>query len=311
MSPYGECVTMSDKMMRLLILLGCAVFAVASPVLAQSERDPGDQKAQRDSGQTRSRGARRGPGKQKAQLEKLQLAMKQKLNLKKEQERAINDHFERHFTQIERRLSARGPGASGGKDSNAMAVFREDMAAARKAGDKAKLDQLRREFRTVMQVRRRGNTQNLSQLIGKLEDELDAKQRQMFDGLLKKLKIDRSGSARQGNLRSLWRAVMSPEMRLSSEQRTAVMRLLKEGMTSEAEAKRSGDTQEAQRVAKSTQEAVFDELSSAQKSKLNAKMGLRASRKPAGALNAKTQKSRGSDKDDDTDETSDDNGDDD
>ncbi len=292
---------MTGKMMTALVLFGFMTVGMPSSARAQPERS--------QAGRDRQRSFRQSPAKQKAQLQKLQAAMKQKLDLDEDQQRAIDSHFSSHLTQIDRRISARRRSGPGNQDSLGMKQLREDMAAARKAGDTATSKRLRDEFRSIMRLRQRDGSQSVSHLIGRLDNELDAKQRRIFDELLKTLNISRSESGKRGNLRALWRAVMNPDMRLSSEQRSTVMRLLKEAMASETDARRSGDEPEAKRLVASAREAVFDELSSEQKKKLNMKMGYAANRKPAGASDAKARKRDQSEEDDEPSEQPEDDGD--
>ena len=241
---------MRRRLLNVALFLG---LAIPTSVIAQQEeraadREPDEQgrdagrmeaEARRDQEDVEDR-ARHRPApvdaraevrvrRQITQLTKLQTAMKEKLDLSREQEEAVDQLFQDYFRDLKDKKSRPKPFGANRGDREALTELRKKMTEAHKKGDNETLQKLRQELREKMRPRSSAVSGSMSQLFSQVANELDEEQRPRFRNLIRSLRIGSAPRAPGGELRTLWRAVMRPDNDLSEEQQKTARNLLRDG----------------------------------------------------------------------------------
>lgn len=206
-----------------------------------------------------------------ALLTKLHAATRSKLELRGDQEEAIDRLFEDYIQSLREAQRGQRPFGVDRDDAEELRALREKLMAAREAGDMEAVQELRDQFRE--RIRSRGDfvALNLGQFVGKVNRVLTADQRPVFKKLLRALRLGAEHSAPyDGGLRELWRIVSSNDVDLTTEQRRTVGRIIRDGVASVMAARR--EAEDVAPIAAIVRSRVFDELTSDQRKKVEAKL---------------------------------------
>ncbi len=212
-----------------------------------------------------------------AQLAKLQSAMKKKLDLTGNQKEAIDRLFKTYFRSLSDKADRPRPLEAHPGQGDALEGLREQLKEAKKAGDEAAVRQLRKQFRQERQTRTSATAPTLDQFFAEVSTELDEKQRPVFRGLIKRMRIGDVRQSRRGELRRLLRTVMNPGVGLSSEQQQVVRTVFRDGALAIAHAERAGDDSVDELTAKLRKD-VLNELTPAQRVEVEAALRADAAR---------------------------------
>lgn len=286
-------------------LLNVALFlglAVPTSAIAQQEERPADRErdqqrrdagrpdadARHDQGDIEDR-ARRQPvitdarleariRRQITQLNKLQTAMKEKLDLSRQQEDAIDQLFKDYLRGLKDKKSRPKPFGANQGDAEVLAELRKKMMEAHKKGDSETLQELRKELREKMRPRSAGVAASVSQLFAQVTNELDEEQRPKFRSLIRRLRIGSAPRPPGGELRTLWRAVMRPDNELSEEQRKTARDLLRDGFKTIGEVE--SDDDKVKEITAQVYADILAQLTTEQRAKVEAAVEAEKNRIP-------------------------------
>lgn len=203
-----------------------------------------------------------------AGLKKLWDAMKSELDLRKEQEKAVDELFRTHLRSLREGRNHRRPFRAGPGNAKKLKNLRDKLREAQKAGDKETTRELGRQLREIKEARGTAVADTTTQFIEKLAEALNEDQRPAFRQLVKRLQIRNRPEVRAVALRRLWRATRHPDVGLSDEQRRAVQAALRKGFLSTAQSGRDANTPEE--VMADVHAEVFKELTPEQRVKIEA-----------------------------------------
>ncbi len=201
-------------------------------------------------------------------LKKLWDAMKSELDLRKEQEKAVDGLFRDHMRSLREGRNHRRPFGVSREDAKELKNLRDKLREAQKAGDKETTRELGRQLRGIKEARGTAVADTTTQFIEKLAEALNEDQRPAFRQLVKRLQIRNRPEVRAVALRRLWRATRHPDVGLSDEQRRTVQAALRKGFLSTAQAGRDANTPEE--VMADVRAEVFKELTPEQRVKVEA-----------------------------------------
>lgn len=178
---------------------------------------------------------RRRPAKRLiAELKRLQRAMQAKLRFKPSQSERIDHLFHDYYSRLNRRekevlaqeQSGEGVGAGRGRFQQMSKAFRQ----ANDSGDDEKLDELRQQFRSLMDARQQdNNSRSPESFLRNLSEVLNVNQRSSFDKMLKKFNLTSSRATVHPRLRGLHRAISNPMFRFATTRRRELVLIVLAG----------------------------------------------------------------------------------
>jgi len=240
--------------------------------LEERDVDPEDDEAQ-VADEELSRRKRRAPLSRSqliAKLGKLQAAMKERLDLTPGQEEIIDPLFEEQVQSIKEAMDRRKRDQAQEDDLEAIRELQEQLKEARKAGDKERAREIRRQMSDRFRQRRSNMPEPIGRFIEKVAGELEEEQVSTFRTLAKRFGLDETRRPRRRPMGNLMRAVMSPEVGLSREQQQSVRELMR-GHMSAAKPREMDDKQEKEAFDKLRDE-VLTELTPEQRAKVEARL---------------------------------------
>ena len=174
-------------------------------------------------------------------ITKLHEAMTQRIELSIKQMKAIDGLFREHLKQLRKPTRGRRSGEPEEATAESTRELREQLAAARKSGDEEAVKKIREQVRALKGQRAEDAGESTSLFIQEVADQLTQEQKQSFQRILKRLKLDRFGERRGAALRGLMRAIHNRQVKLSDEQKRAIRELTKETFKSAGVEGRSGE----------------------------------------------------------------------
>lgn len=254
---------------------GWAMGACGTAIASQSEAShqankpvPGDQSRLQ---QRAARSQRNNPARQvHTRLRKLQEAMKNKLGLDADQTLAINSIFQEYFDVLRDSERGRSAADSTTETSERMRVLQKQVLEARRAKDRDKIRELRREMQELLRAKRVSREKDTGAFLEKLGGELTDAQKPQFQMLLKRLRLDPERASRERSVANLVRLVMDPELNLSPEQRKDIHGIISE--TFAAKSRDPGDMASMEKAAELIRKLVMEKLTDDQRAILEKKL---------------------------------------
>ena len=205
-----------------------------------------------------------------AKLNKLLEELKERVELTDDQEERIDDLFEFQIEGLEAAAAKRRSAEDEERDVEDLRALREELIEARKAGDRERARELRKQMNQKLRQRRTGGAEATPRFIEHVASFLEEEQRSPFLVLVKRLELPTAEPRRQHPVQMLMRAVMSSEVGLTTEQRRDVRMLMREHMTDAK--RRRADKDETDKAFTELRGAVFELLSNEQCQKVEARL---------------------------------------
>ena len=234
------------------------------------DAEPADDEARE--GDEDSRRSRRGAGmpmrKVSSTLIKLQAMTKERLRLKPDQERAIDQLFEKQLQSLKEAMARDRKPRSQGNDLEKLKEMQRELLEAREAGDKERAREIREKMGEMLRQRGRGMVMPIGRFLGQVEAELDEEQVSAFRELAKRLGFEEPRRWRGRPLMYLMRALRAPEIGLSDEQREKTQELQRKYRS----VMRDADEEQRNEAFAALHEAIMAELTAEQQAKLEAEI---------------------------------------
>jgi hypothetical protein len=201
-------------------------------------------------------------------LIKLQAMTKERLRLKPDQERAIDQLFEKQLQSLKEAMARERRPRSQGNDLEELKEMQRELLEAREAGDKERAREIREKMGEMLRQRGRGMVMPIGRFLGQVEAELDEEQVSAFRELAKRLGFEEPRRWRGRPLMYLMRALRAPEIGLSDEQREKTQELQRKYRS----IMRDADEEQRDEAFAALQQAVMAELTPEQQAKVEAEI---------------------------------------
>jgi len=204
-------------------------------------------------------------------LRQLRESMAKELNLDSEQKEAIDVLFENHLNSI-RESAGEGLGEQQARQRERLEELRKQMEAARANGDREEIKRLREESRRLRKELAPLDMQATATFIEGVEKVLSDEQRPVFKKLVRRLGLAHEPNRRGpgGRFRTMMAALRDPDLGIADEKVQQIREMVRERMSSVARDEAGRENRE--KVLLELEELILAELTSEQRSKLEARM---------------------------------------
>jgi Spy/CpxP family protein refolding chaperone len=203
-----------------------------------------------------------------ARLNRLRLEINTSLELSAEQRKTIERLFDEHLRAIREDQHSEAGSQMTEEDLKELQAIQARMVTARQAGDTEAVEKTREELIAKARSLRRPGRPGNAQFYRQISEQLNDKQREAFEALVRRHRTERLPRPQNGPLRELLKALRDPEVGLTAEQRDKLRDLLKDAITANAPGEIPEEERRA-RIAKKLHEDVRKILTPEQAAKLD------------------------------------------
>ena len=175
-----------------------------------------------------------------SRITRLHKWMKAKLDLDREQQRAVHALFEEHLDELRATTDREDRDGESKERANRLKELQKERREAQADRDMEAVREIRSEIRELLQERHSRLSGSTARLVEHLEDELDEDQLEAFRKLVDRLGLG-SRKPNQESMQELLRAVLSPELGLSAEKRRAIMDIMRNALLTMNPDREAGD----------------------------------------------------------------------
>ncbi len=161
------------------------------------------------------------------QLDKLREEMHDKLRLNAEQQKKINTLFEEHVQSLRKRNKSEEGNAADNQEAEAKAL-RERIREARASGDTETAEKLIEEMRTKRTGMQQAQNEETKQFIDSLKNELNDDQKEKFQEMASRLRLDGGMRRGVGDVGRIMRAVEDPKVKATDDQKRKMRQIVSE-----------------------------------------------------------------------------------
>jgi hypothetical protein len=207
---------------------------IASARQTDDDKVPGGGEATHGGDRMRwiGRRARMSPDEAITKLTKLQAKMKEELDLSAEQAEKIDGHFKKQLDSLEKRKSGAKSKEVRPYGLEEIQGLRDELAEARKAGDKTRAREIRKQMSEKLRKGREDMPVPTGRFVQVIASELKEGQLATYNKLVKELELETMAPRpRRSPISSLMRAVMNPEVGLSPEQQQGIREVMRKHMS--------------------------------------------------------------------------------